>query len=117
MNSTLELEGAAVAKVLEPVLRGLPPEVARQIAELRAVPELQARIDELASRCNADIDLRPAQRADHLLRPLSVQVAELERAAIGAALAATAGNKFAAAKMLGIARATLYGRLGENVQK
>ena len=29
MNSTLELEGAAVAKVLEPVMRGLPPGVAR----------------------------------------------------------------------------------------
>ncbi len=70
-----------------------------------------------AAAAAADIDLRPAQRADHLLRPLSVQVAELERAAIGAALAATAGNKFAAAKMLGIARATLYGRLGESVQK
>ncbi len=65
----------------------------------------------------ATIDMRPEQRADHLLRPLSVQVAELERAAISAALAATAGNKFAAARMLGIARATLYGRLGESVQK
>ena len=55
MNSTLELEGAAVAKVLEPVMRRLPPEVARQIVELRAAPELQARIDELAARCNAGL--------------------------------------------------------------
>ncbi len=64
MNSTLELEGAAVAKVLEPVLRGLPPEVARQIAELRAVPELQARIDELASRCNSG-QLTEDERAEY----------------------------------------------------
>ena len=47
------------------------------------------------------------------LRPLAEQVAELERAAIAAALQACAGNKVAAAKMLGISRATLYERLAE----
>jgi transcriptional regulator with PAS, ATPase and Fis domain len=46
-----------------------------------------------------------------LLRPLGEQVAELERQAILAALAATSGNKLAAAKMLGISRAKLYERL------
>ncbi len=45
------------------------------------------------------------------LRPLAEQVAELERRAIEAALAATAGNKLAAAKLLGISRAKLYERL------
>jgi transcriptional regulator with PAS, ATPase and Fis domain len=45
------------------------------------------------------------------LRPLAEQVAELERQAIGAALAATGGNKVAAAKLLGISRAKLYERL------
>jgi DNA-binding NtrC family response regulator len=47
-----------------------------------------------------------------LLRPLAEQVAELERQAIQAALRANHGNKAAAAKMLGMARATLYSRLG-----
>ncbi|MEO8856116.1 MAG: sigma 54-interacting transcriptional regulator [Burkholderiaceae bacterium] len=51
--------------------------------------------------------------AQTLLRPLSTQVAELEQRAISAALHATAGNKFAAARLLAISRATLYGRLGE----
>jgi transcriptional regulator with PAS, ATPase and Fis domain len=46
-----------------------------------------------------------------LLRPLSLQVADLERRAIDAALKASKGNKVAAAKLLGIARATLYARL------
>lgn len=64
MNTTLELEGAAVAKVLEPVMRGLPPGVARVIAELRADPELQARIDELADRCNAGL-LTEEERAEY----------------------------------------------------
>jgi DNA-binding NtrC family response regulator len=38
-------------------------------------------------------------------------VEELERQAIQAAMEASRGNKVAAAKMLGIARATLYARL------
>ncbi|MDP2369620.1 sigma-54 interaction domain-containing protein [Rhodoferax sp.] len=47
---------------------------------------------------------------DGALRPLAEQVAELEQRAIAAALAATDGNKAAAAKMLGIARATFYAK-------
>jgi transcriptional regulator with PAS, ATPase and Fis domain len=49
--------------------------------------------------------------AANLLRPWSEQVAELENQAIAAALLAAKGNKAAAAKMLGISRATLYARL------
>jgi transcriptional regulator with PAS, ATPase and Fis domain len=47
----------------------------------------------------------------HVLRPLAEQVAELERRALQAALAATGGNKLAAARLLGISRAKLYERL------
>jgi len=60
----------------------------------------------------AAVDLVPQATASPLtLRPLADQVAELERQAIDAALAATAGNKVAAAKLLGISRAKLYERL------
>jgi DNA-binding NtrC family response regulator len=45
------------------------------------------------------------------LRPLAEQVAELERRAIAQALARTGGNRSAAAKLLGISRASLYDRL------
>jgi transcriptional regulator with PAS, ATPase and Fis domain len=51
-----------------------------------------------------------------LLRPLPQQVAELERRAIAAAMAATGGNKLAATRLLGISRATLYERL-ENPER
>jgi DNA-binding NtrC family response regulator len=44
-------------------------------------------------------------------RPLPQAVAELEMRAIREALAATGGNKLAAAKLLGISRATLYDKL------
>jgi transcriptional regulator with PAS, ATPase and Fis domain len=64
----------------------------------------------------ADVAPKPvggdlAADAESLLQPLSEQVAALERRAIEAALAANQGNKVAAAKMLGISRATLYARL------
>jgi DNA-binding NtrC family response regulator len=47
------------------------------------------------------------------VRPLAEQVAALERQAIASAMAAAGGNKVVAAKMLGISRAKLYGRIGE----
>ena len=37
--------------MLEPVTDCLTPEVARRLAQMRADPELQARIDDLADRC------------------------------------------------------------------
>jgi len=39
-------------RVLEPVLRSLPPEAARQIASAEADDELQQRIAELADKAN-----------------------------------------------------------------
>jgi DNA-binding NtrC family response regulator len=52
-----------------------------------------------------------AARSRDALRPLAEQVAEVERAAIQAAMEATGGNKLAAARLLGISRAKLYERL------
>ena len=45
------------------------------------------------------------------LRPLAEQVAELERLAIKASLAASGGNRLAAARRLNMSRAALYDRL------
>jgi len=54
--------------------------------------------------------------ADTLLQPLARQVRALEQRAIAAALRATGGNKLAAARLLGISRATLYERLDASVR-
>jgi hypothetical protein len=47
MNRTTTLD-----RLVEPVVRILTPEVARALIQLRADPELQARMDELAEKCN-----------------------------------------------------------------
>ena len=43
---------ATLDRLIEPVVRTLTPEVARAIVALRADPELQARMDELAEKSN-----------------------------------------------------------------
>ncbi|MDO9479823.1 MAG: sigma 54-interacting transcriptional regulator, partial [Hydrogenophaga sp.] len=63
-------------------------------------------------------EARPVSRIEPLgavgaLRPLPEQIAELEQQAIRAALAHTNGNRTAAAKLLGISRASLYDRLAD----
>jgi len=42
---------AYVDRMLDPLSECFTPEVARRLIQLRADPELQARIDELADRC------------------------------------------------------------------
>ncbi|MDO8371329.1 MAG: sigma 54-interacting transcriptional regulator [Polaromonas sp.] len=56
-----------------------------------------------------------ADSASDPLRPLAEQVAQVERRAIAAAMAATGGNKLAASRLLGISRAKLYERLDNPV--
>ncbi|WP_137893336.1 sigma 54-interacting transcriptional regulator [Ramlibacter sp. 2FC] len=86
-----QIDAALVAEVLR----------ASGVAQILAAP---------AAPEAAPPDPAPAQ-----LRPLAEQVAELEARAIAAALQATGGNKLAAARLLGISRATLYERLGMSV--
>lgn len=59
----------------------------------------------------------PAPVAGDLLRPLADQVAELERRAMAAALARTGGNRAAAARLLGMSRASFYDKLAVSEQK
>jgi transcriptional regulator with PAS, ATPase and Fis domain len=54
----------------------------------------------------------PAAAGPATRKPLPQAIAELEMRAIREALTATGGNKLAAAKLLGISRATLYDKLG-----
>ena len=57
-------ENTILDEVLEPVARCFTPDVARQIAALRADPGLQARLDELASKANEG-ELTPHDREQY----------------------------------------------------
>jgi CBS domain containing-hemolysin-like protein len=54
----------ALHRVLEPILRSLPPEAARQIARARADDELQQRVEELAWKANEGT-LSPEERSEY----------------------------------------------------
>ena len=51
-------------RLLDPVARSLTPETARTLVALRADREVQARIDELADKCNEG-QLTPAEREEY----------------------------------------------------
>ncbi len=74
-------------------------------------PPLQERRPAAALRATAAADDPAPVAAEPAMQPLPQAIAELERRAIRQALALAGGNKLAAARMLGIARATLYEKL------
>lgn len=57
-------ETSLLAQLLDPLGECLTPELARRIVELRATPEAQARIDELADKCNEG-ELTPGEAAEY----------------------------------------------------
>jgi transcriptional regulator with PAS, ATPase and Fis domain len=71
----------------------------------------QGRVAETIVNATATLPRTSAHPAE--IKPLPQAVAELEAETIRAALTATNGNKLAAARMLGIARATLYEKLAQ----
>ena len=48
MSRSIDYATAGLAKILDPVAQCFTPEVAKRVAELRADPAVQARIEELA---------------------------------------------------------------------
>ena len=62
MNS--QQSSQVLDRLLDPVAECLTPEVARALVNLRARPEVQARIDELAEKCNEG-ELTPVEQAEY----------------------------------------------------
>jgi transcriptional regulator with PAS, ATPase and Fis domain len=121
-TAPFELDAAAISLLSSQRWRGNTREL-RNVLEQAAMRSDSQQIDErvlVGVLRDAGIErlppAPPPQRAasasnTDALRPLAEQVAAVERQAIQAALAATGGNKLAAAKLLGISRAKLYERL------
>lgn len=55
---------AIINEMLEPLLDALTPESARALSKFQAKPSIQARVDQLASKCNEG-ELSEAERAEY----------------------------------------------------
>jgi transcriptional regulator with PAS, ATPase and Fis domain len=88
-----------------------PGELVELAAPLAQTPSPTAEALAHSAQTPASGGQTAPQEQDLLGLPLPQAIAALEARAIRAALAATQGNKVAAAKRLGIARATLYEKL------
>ena len=62
MTATIETD--LLSKLLDPIRDSLTVEAAERIVSLRAAPEVQARLDELAEK-NAEGTITPDERAEH----------------------------------------------------
>jgi hypothetical protein len=64
MNGSMSLESAAFERAIGPVLDILLPEKAEEVLDLHADPDLQRRIEELASKCTEG-ELSAEERAEY----------------------------------------------------
>ncbi|MBA2674342.1 sigma 54-interacting transcriptional regulator [Ramlibacter sp.] len=120
-SGPLELSAEAIALLTAQPWRGNTRElrnVMEQAAMRSDAPRIEAQdVEQVLHEAGMErvepprVAVLPAAGHAGPLRPLAEQVAALERRAIREALAATGGNKLAAAKLLGISRAKLYERL------
>ena len=65
MNHPQQTSTAVLSELLEPVGQMMPIDFARKLAALRASPEVQAKIDELADRSNEG-QLTAEEEAEYL---------------------------------------------------
>ena len=63
-NKAMKRNSSLIDRLAEPFVRTLTPKVARALVKLRADPELQHRMDELAEKCNEG-QLTPDEREEY----------------------------------------------------
>ena len=63
-NGQMKPANSIIDRLAEPVVRTLTPKVAKALVKLRADPELQRRMDELAEKCNEG-QLTPGEREEY----------------------------------------------------
>ena len=111
MTDELVLDAHDIATALHP--GGMDASArSRGDLSLPAPPAIRARTMTPPVRKDTALPMAPAAMSlSPPIQPLAQAVAELERQAIAQALASTGGNKVAAARLLGLARATLYQKI------
>jgi hypothetical protein len=87
MSQVQQTTDSILSRLLEPVGRMMPVEFAEGLSALRATPDVQARIDELADRCKEG-ELTPEERAEYEEYVDAIDVISLLQAKARAVLAA-----------------------------
>jgi hypothetical protein len=64
MSHAIDPATIGLAKLLDPVAACFTPEVAKRVAELRADPDVQIRINALAEKCNQGT-ITPEETAEY----------------------------------------------------
>lgn len=64
MEQVAEQRTSVLTRLIEPIGQCLTPEVAQAIVNLRANPQVQARIEELADKCTEGM-LSPEERTEY----------------------------------------------------
>jgi hypothetical protein len=64
MAQALDQATVGLAQILDPVVACFTREVAQRVASLQAAPEVQARLDALAEKCNEGL-LTPEETAEY----------------------------------------------------
>jgi hypothetical protein len=64
MSQAIDQAAVGLTKILDPVVECFTPEVAKRVTELPADPEIQARIEELAEKCNEGT-MTPEETAEY----------------------------------------------------
>jgi hypothetical protein len=85
MNSMNPTTSYVLSRLLEPVGRMMPLAFARDLASMRATPEIQARIDELADKSNEG-ELTEDERAEYAAYVDAVDVISILQAKARAVL-------------------------------
>jgi hypothetical protein len=75
-----------LSQLLEPISQMMPIEFARELAAFRATPDVQARIDELADKCNEG-QLTAGERAEYNAYVDAIDVISILQAKARAAIA------------------------------
>jgi hypothetical protein len=64
MSQVQQTTFSVLSELLEPVGRMMPVKFAEELAAMRATPDVQHRVDELAEKCNEG-QLTPEERAEY----------------------------------------------------
>ena len=89
MSRAMQESNHVLSQLLEPIGQMMPPDFARDLASLRATPEIQARLDELAEKCTEG-ELTEEERAEYAASVDAIDVISLLQAKARSVLAGQA---------------------------